>query len=51
MEAIKFGLELAVVFLLAIIGLFVVYYKISEKIQTKKMKSEKNQDKTTNSEL
>ena len=51
MEGIKFGLELAVVFLLAIVALFVVYYKISEKILTKKMKSEKNQDKITNSEL
>jgi low temperature requirement protein LtrA len=51
MEAIKFGLELAVVFLLAILGLFVVYYKISEKILTKKMKSEKDLQKTANSEL
>jgi len=43
MEAIKFGLELAVGFLFVILVLFVVYYKISEKIMTKKMKSEKNQ--------
>jgi len=43
MENIKFGLELAVVFLLAIVALFVIYYKISEKILTKKMDSEKNQ--------
>lgn len=43
METIKFGLELAVVFLLAILALFVAYYKISEKILTRKVKSEKNQ--------
>lgn len=42
MEAIKFGLELAVAFLLVIVALFAVYYKISEKILTRKMKSEKN---------
>lgn len=43
MEAIKFGLELAVVFLLVIVALFAVYYKFSEKMLTKKMNSEKNQ--------
>jgi hypothetical protein len=43
METIKFGLELAVVFLLAIVALFAIYYKISERILTKKMNSEKSQ--------
>lgn len=43
MDAFKFGLELAVGFLFVILALFVVYYKISEKVLNKKMKSEKNQ--------
>lgn len=43
MEAIKFGLELAVVFLLAILGLFVAYYKISERSLNKKLKSGKSE--------
>jgi len=41
MEAIKFGLELAVAFLFVILALFIAYYKISEKILMKKMKSGK----------
>ncbi len=41
MEAFKFGLELAVAFLFVILALFIAYYKISEKILTKKLKSGK----------
>ncbi len=43
MEAIKFGLELAVVFLLAILALFIAYYKISEKSLNKKLKTGKTE--------
>lgn len=40
MESIKFGLELAGCFLLLIVGLFVAYIKISEKILKRKLDSQ-----------
>jgi hypothetical protein len=42
MDTIKFGLELSVVFLVFIVALFVIYYKISEKIVAKKLKTGKD---------
>jgi hypothetical protein len=42
MEDIKFGLELAVGFLLMIMALFIAYYKISEKVLNKKLRAGKN---------